>query len=126
MRIKITWPSGEATAELRDTSSARAVWEALPVESRAQTWGDEVYFDIGLDLQLEPDAVEVVDAGAICYWPPGSALAIPFGATPASRGDECRLASAANVLGQLTGDARALATVGGGETIRVERTGPAV
>ncbi|GAA5123672.1 cyclophilin-like fold protein [Haloechinothrix salitolerans] len=121
MRIKITWPSGEVTAELRDTPSSRAVWDALPVESDAQTWGDEVYFDIGIDLELEPDAADVVEAGAVCYWPPGSASAIPYGPTPVSRGGECRLASPATVLGQLTGDARALDTVDSGATIRVAR-----
>ncbi|MPY98189.1 MAG: hypothetical protein GEU97_09340 [Actinophytocola sp.] len=125
MRITITWPAGATTAELRDTPSARAVWNALPVESRAQTWGDEVYFDIGIDLDLEPDATDVVDAGAVCYWPPGNALAIPYGPTPVSRGDECRLASAATVLGQVIGDARAVATVGPGDTVRVERAEPA-
>ncbi|MPY84107.1 MAG: hypothetical protein GEV00_12480 [Actinophytocola sp.] len=123
MRITITWPSGEAAAELRDTPSSRAVWDALPIESRAQTWGDEVYFDIGVDLELEPDAADVVDAGAVCYWPPGSALAIPFGPTPVSHGDECRLASAANVLGALDGDATALATLSSGDVIRVARAG---
>jgi len=123
VRITITWPSGEATAELRDTPSSRAVWDALPIESRAQTWGDEVYFDIGVDLELEPDAADVVDAGAVCYWPPGSALAIPFGPTPVSHGDECRLASAANVLGALDGDATALATLSSGDVIRVARAG---
>lgn len=125
MRITITWPAGATTAELRDTPSARAVWDALPFESRAQTWGDEVYFDIGIDLDLEPDATDVVDAGAVCYWPPGNALAIPYGPTPVSRGDECRLASAATVLGQVIGDERAVATVGPGDTVRVERAEPA-
>lgn len=123
MHITITWSSGEATAELRDTPSSRAVWEALPIESRVQTWGDEVYFDIGVDLELEPDAADVVDAGAVCYWPPGSALAIPFGPTPVSRGDECRLASAASVLGALDGDVTALATISSGDVIRVARAG---
>ncbi|MDX1605092.1 MAG: cyclophilin-like fold protein [Candidatus Competibacterales bacterium] len=119
-RIKISWPQGQATAELRDTPSARALVEHLPVEGTASTWGDEVYFRVPFTVEREADAAEVVDKGAVCYWLDGQSLALPFGPTPVSRGDECRLISEANVLGRIEGDAEVLRSVRGGDQITVE------
>jgi hypothetical protein len=120
MRIVIRWSSGEMAAELRDTPTAREIVSALPVESNASTWGEEVYFRFPVGVDLEPDAREVVDPGTVCYWVEGSSLALPYGRTPASLTDECRLANACNVAGKLLGDPRTLATVRDGEAIRVE------
>ncbi|MDA2812441.1 hypothetical protein O4J56_17495 [Nocardiopsis sp. RSe5-2] len=120
MRIRISWNGGETTAALRPTPTAELLWAALPFEGTAATWGDEVYFPIPVDAGPEPDAAEVVEPGAVCYWLAGSALALPFGPTPISMDDECRLASAANVMGALDGDPRVLETVKAGERVRVE------
>ena len=119
-RIRISWPRGALTATLRDTPTAAALLAALPLESTANTWGDEVYFDVPFSAQPEPDAAEVVDKGAVCFWLAGDALALPFGPTPVSRGDECRLVSAANVVGTIEGDAGSLRSVRSGDAIRVE------
>ena len=119
-RIRITWPHGALTATLRDTPTARALLAALPLESRANTWGDEVYFGVPFSAQPEPDAAEVVEKGAVCFWLAGDALALPFGPTPVSRGEECRLVSAANIVGMIDGDAESLRSVRGGDTVRVE------
>jgi hypothetical protein len=121
MRIKITWPAGQAHAQLEDTPTARKLAEALPVSARANTWGDEVYFDTGVAAELEPDARQVVDPGTVCFWVEGSALALPYGPTPVSQGDECRLVSEVNILGALEEDAQVLASVNGGDSITVER-----
>lgn len=110
-RILIHWPRGETRATLDDTPSTRALMAALPLESRANTWGDEVYFDVGIRPELEPDAPQVVDPGAVCLWVEGAALALPFGPTPVSEADECRLVTAVNVLGHLDDDARILASI---------------
>ena len=118
-RIRITWPKGELFAQLADTSTAKAVAAALPAKSRANTWGEEVYFTLAADVKLERDAREVVDPGAVCYWVQGSSLALPYGPTPVSRGDECRLVTRVNVLGKLEGDPRALASVRDGDAIAV-------
>ncbi|MFH1568769.1 MAG: cyclophilin-like fold protein [Gemmatimonadota bacterium] len=120
MRIKITWPKGQAHARLEDTPTARKVMAALPIRSRASTWGEEVYFDTGIDADLEPDARQVVDPGTVCFWTDGNSLALPYGPTPVSRGSECRLVSEVNILGALEGDARVLATVRSGDPIAVE------
>jgi hypothetical protein len=118
-RIRIKWPKGELTAQLADTPTARAVVATLPAKSRANTWGEEVYFTLAADVALERDAREVVDPGAVCFWVQGGSLALPYGPTPVSRGNECRLVTKVNVLGKIDGDARKLATVRDGDAIEV-------
>ena len=119
-RIRISWDGGEVFAVLEDTPTAGKLLEALPCVSRANTWGEEVYFELPVEAELEPDARQVVDAGAVCFWVEGSSLALPFGPTPVSVGDECRLVTAVNVLGMIEGDPRALASISSGDEIRVE------
>ncbi len=118
-RIKITAGSGTAEAVLNDTPTADAIWEALPIEARANTWGDEIYFAIPVHLE-EQDAQEVVEKGDLGYWPPGHAFCIFFGPTPASRGDEIRPASPVNVFGKIVGDPAVFKKVRSGEKIVVE------
>ncbi len=118
--IKITAGKVAATAVLDGSRTADAIWRALPLEARASTWGDEIYFAI--PVYCEPEAPrEVVELGDLGYWPPGSAFCIFFGPTPASRGDEIRPASPVNVFGRIQGDPRALKAVRSGTAVRVER-----
>ena len=119
-RIRVAWRSGEVIANLRATPAAQNLVAALPCESTANTWGDEVYFRLPVKATLEADAQQVVDAGTVCFWVEGSALALPFGPTPVSKADECRLVTKCNVLGKIEGDARRLKSVREGEAIRVE------
>lgn len=118
-RIRITWNSGEVIAALRDTPTVKALLAVLPCESSANTWGEEVYFNVPLTAKSEADAEQVVDPGTVCFWVEGRALALPFGPTPISRGKECRLVTRCNVLGRLEGAAAALGSVRDGEAIRV-------
>jgi hypothetical protein len=119
-RIRIAWGNSEVIADLRESPTTKQLLKALPATSRAQTWGEEVYFALPVKAALEPDARQVVDAGAVCFWVDGSSLALPYGRTPASRGDESRLVTACNVLGKIAGDPRELRKVKAGESIRVE------
>ena len=119
--IIITSGAVQVTAELNDTPTADAVWEALPFEAAASTWGDEIYFGIPVHAEEEPGAGPVVEMGAVAYWPPGSALCLFFGPTPASRGSEIRAASAVNVIGSIDGDPTALKRVPNGQRITVDR-----
>ncbi|WP_406171360.1 cyclophilin-like fold protein [Streptomyces sp. NBC_00996] len=123
MQIRISWPAGHLTATLDDTPTVRALAKALPLASTARTWGEEVYFDTGVPVAPEADAQQVVEHGTVAFWTAGDALALPYGPTPISRGDECRLASLCNVLGHLDNDPRTLATVRDGDPVRVELVG---
>jgi hypothetical protein len=118
-RIRIAWNSGEVIAQLRDTPTVRGLLAVLPCESSANTWGEEVYFDVPLTAKSEADAQQVVDAGTVCFWVQGRAVALPFGPTPISHGNECRLVTRCNVLGRLEGDPGVLGGVRDGDAIRV-------
>jgi hypothetical protein len=124
MRIRITWDKGEAFGVLNDTPTATKLLKALPCSSSANTWGEEVYFSVPVRAELEPNAQQVVPAGTICFWVQGHSLAIPFGPTPVSHGDECRLVTKVNMLGELEGDPKVLKSVRDGADIRVEVVKP--
>jgi hypothetical protein len=105
--IKISIGGKSFAAELNDSKTARAIWEALPLKCRGSYWGKEIYFTIPVDLG-EEDPQSVVEPGTLAYWPVGKAFCIFWGATPASRGDECRPYSPVNVFGRITGALDAL------------------
>jgi hypothetical protein len=118
--IRITAGTVSATAALNDSAPARVIWDALPIEAKAETWGDEIYFGIGLTCPPEsPEAT--VEVGDLGYWPPGQAFCIFFGPTPASHGDEIRPASPVDVVGRVAGDATVFKRVRAGTRIRLER-----
>ena len=106
-------------AELNDTDTAPAVWDGLPIHENSSTWGNEVYFRISVNAELE-DGQEVVELGDLGYWPPGQAFCLFFGPTPASQGDEIRPASEVTVIGKITGDTEALKGVSSGITVLIE------
>ena len=119
-KIKITAGDVVAEATLLDNETADAIWEALPITARGSTWGDEIYFGIPVHLD-EEDAQAVVELGDLGYWPPGNALCIFYGPTPASRGDEIRPASPVNVWGKIVGDPKVFKRAPGGAKVTVER-----
>ena len=121
MQIRIHAADITLTATLRDTPTARAIIAALPIESRARTWGEEVYFSIPVTAELEPDARDVVTAGELAFWVEGSCIAIGFGPTPISEGNEIRLAARTNIWADSNDDVRQLAAVQAGDVIRVEQ-----
>jgi hypothetical protein len=120
-KLRIT--AGRITAEavLNDSPTARKIWDALPIEGRGNTWGDEIYFGIPVDAKQERDAREIVAVGELGYWPPGSAFCIFFGRTPASTDERPRAASAVNIIGAIQGDATVFRAVASGTKVRVER-----
>ncbi len=109
-----------ATATLNETRTAEAIWSALPIEARANTWGDEIYFSIPVRVETERGQ-EVVEMGDLGYWEPGTALCIFFGPTPVSRGNEIRPASEVTVFGKVEGDPKVFKKVSSGTRIVIER-----
>ena len=122
-RIKLTVGEVEVYGELNETQTAALIWKSLPIESRISTWGEEIYFSIPLQAELEESAQEVVELGDMGYWPPGNAFCVFFGPTPNSRGDEIRPASPVNVFGRVVGDPKALKGLKSGTAVRVEAEG---
>ena len=120
MKLRLVFPRVELTLELADTPTSRALAAAAPFDSRAQTWGEEVYFTTPVSAKLEPDARQVVEPGTVCFWTQGNALALPFGRTPISTDERPKLANACNVLGRLA-DFASLGKVRSGDKVRVEK-----
>ena len=123
MKIKIvSEKTGPIQATLTDENeeTSEAIYAALPIEASANTWGDEIYFSIPVDVGLG-NPKEVVNMGDLAYWPPGKAFCIFFGKTPASRGEDIRPASAVNVIGKIEGDPKVFKKVSSGDKIRIEK-----
>ena len=123
-RIKIISERiGEVEAILLEDKAPKtveAIWNILPIETRANTWGDEIYFSIPVRLEGE-NVHETVEEGDIGYWPPGQGFCIFFGPTPISRRGEIRPADPVNVFGKVEGDPKIFKKVRSGDRIRIEK-----
>ena len=119
MKLAITAGKARLELELLQSETAKALAAAAPFESRAQTWGEEVYFTTPVSAKLEPGARQIVEAGTACFWCEGNAIALPFGRTPISTDARPKLASRCNILGRLD-DFQKLASVKAGDKVRVE------
>lgn len=120
-KIKIIAGSIIAEARLFNTTTADTIWSSLPLESKCNLWGDEIYFTIPISHSLEKDARETVEKGDLGYWPQGPAFCIFFGLTPNSKGNEIRPASAVNVFGKITGNPTIFKEVSSGTPVKVEK-----
>ena len=117
--ILITAGGVSQKAELNDSPTALKIWEALPMEASANTWGDEIYFGIPVHTELS-EPKELVEKGDLGYWDSGHAFCIFFGPTPVSSGDEIRPASAVNIIGRVLSDPKAFKAVNDGQEVRIE------
>ncbi len=120
-KIVITAGDVTVTAELNESPTGQEVWESLPIQAHANTWGDEIYFEIPVTRAQAPDARAEVDVGTLGYWPAGSAFCIFFGPTPVSNGSQPRAYSPVNVIGSVTGDVTALQRVRQGDSVRIAK-----
>ena len=117
--IQITAGDVTVQAELNDSPTADAVWNALPITARGNTWGDEIYFGIDVYVDEADDAQEIVELGDLGYWAPGHAFCIFFGPTPMSYGNEIRPASPVNVFGRIVGDPKVMTRVPDGAEVTI-------
>jgi hypothetical protein len=122
-RIRFDFGSLTLDAELLDTPTATAIAAALPIAASVLTWGEEVYFEVPVKVSRERDARAVVTPGEIAYWPDGHCIAIGFGRTPISEGDETRLASPCNVFAKAVSDVKVLGKVKAGTRVAVSALG---
>jgi hypothetical protein len=120
-KIRITTGDLKTEAELNESKTAQAIWEALPIEGKNNLWGEEIYFSIPVKASLEKGARDVLSAGELGYWPPGHAFCIFFGLTPASQGNEIRAASAVNVIGKVLADPKIFLKAQDGAKITLEK-----
>ncbi len=120
-KIRITAGAVQAEATLNESPTATLIWNALPIESRGNTWGDEIYFSIPVNAKQEKDARDIVAVGELGYWAPGTAFCIFFGRTPASTDDRPRAASPVNIIGTVSGDATVFRKVSSGTKVKLER-----
>ena len=122
-RLKIVSASaGTLYAETIEDNpvTADAVWSKLPIEGKANIWGDEIYFAIPVSVEAE-NPKEIVDLADVAYWPPGKAICFFFGPTPVSWDREIRAASPVNVFAKVEENVKLLKLVKPGEKVRVER-----
>ena len=108
-------------AELNESPTAQEIWKKLPLEGRANAWGDEIYFAVPVVMNQEPDARAEVEVGELGYWPVGRAFCIFFGPTPVSTDERPRAYSPVNVIGQVQGDATLFKLVRDGDFVRIDR-----
>lgn len=118
-RIRLATDSVLLDIELNDSPTAAALLKALPFSATVNTWGEEIYFETPVGVKQTSDARAEMAVGEVAYWPPGKALCVFFGRTPASIGSEPRAASPVNPLGRVVGDARAAMRISEGEEVTV-------
>jgi hypothetical protein len=120
-RILIVVDSLKVEAELIESPTAETIWNSLPIDGSAKTWGDEIYFSIPVKADLEVGARDEMERGELGYWPPGEAFCIFFGPTPMSTGEEIRAASPVNPFGKILGDPEVFKAVKTGMKVRIEK-----
>lgn len=106
-------------AEIFDNPTGNEIINLLPLKGKVHLWGNEIYFNIGIPLPLEKNAVEEVNPGDIAYWPEGKAFCVFFGPTPISTGEKPKAYSPVNVFGKIIGDATVLIHLRQGNEIEV-------
>ncbi len=124
VQIRIRFRNGpRVLVELRPdaTSTVRALMDKLPFKSKAETWGDEVYFSVPFHAQREMDSRMEMEVGEVAFWPDGDAIALFFGPTPISDGPAPMAYSPCNLLGRVVGDPDALREVKAGTPLEVSR-----
>jgi hypothetical protein len=117
--IQIIVGNVSVRAKLDESDTASAIWAALPVESTANRWGDEIYFSVPVRLAEKPGARQDMQVGELGYWPVGAAFCVFFGPTPVSDGPGPRAYSNVNPFGQVVDDVSMLFSIRDGDPVTV-------
>ncbi len=124
IRIKTKDSVIERKAKLYENlapKTVKAIVEALPISGIVNRWGDEIYFETDIEIDIEENSKEIVELGDLAYWIPGRAICIFFGKTPISDDDVIRPASAVNVIGKVLGDLEEFKKAEDGDEIEILR-----
>ena len=120
-KIKIKFLRFSISVDLHNTENAMQIWEACPIKSIINTWGNEIYFDTKINTIIDKTAKNIISKGEIAFWVEGASIAIGFGPTPISKGNEIRLVTNANIIGVTVDNLSALSIVNSGEIVIVEQ-----
>lgn len=120
-KVKIEFLKQSIEVKLDDTATSRAIWDACPIKSITNTWGNEIYFETNIKVIKDETAKDIVNLGEIAFWVEGSSIAIGFGPTPISKAEEIRLVTKANIIGNTSSDLSILSMVNSGEIVIVSR-----
>jgi len=122
MRVVFKTEQGDFEAGFLENATAKKILENLPIESRVKTWGDEIYFDTGIDAPSEGATLNV-NVGDIAYWPEGKCLCIFFGPTAISKADKPVPASEVVIVGRTSASPDFLREIKSRTKIRMEMKG---
>ncbi|MCS7139390.1 MAG: cyclophilin-like fold protein [Candidatus Nezhaarchaeota archaeon] len=123
VKVRVAFESGLTVEFLvnfeENPRTAEVLMMSLPFESRAELWGEELYFSVPFSVGPE-NTRDVVDVGDVAYWPEEPSLCLFFGPTPISpEPDIIKPYSPVNVIGKIVGDPKVLRKVREGEGLRV-------
>ena len=120
--VRLTVGRHQLVLRLLETRTADLVWQALPLFSIAETWGESIHFETPLRTGRELGARLNVQPGDVCFWTEDERVVLAWGPTPISRPDEIRLMRPCNIWAETVGDPAILSGVTPGEKVSLERT----
>ena len=119
-RIIMKTPEMDFEIELNESETADAVYLALPIEEYINVWGEEIYFEIPVEMKLE-NGRKVMEVGDVAYWPQGKAFCLFFGPTPVSKGSKPEAYSPVTPIGRILNNVEALKDLGDRSRVSLER-----
>jgi hypothetical protein len=104
--------------KFNESTTAQEVIKNLPMEGIVRKWGDEIYFDTGINVTADGKTTDI-NVGDVAYWPEGKSLCVFFGPTQASITDKPVPASPVVIVGKTFASPDELKEIKPGEEISV-------
>lgn len=114
-RALLTAGKAQLELELAASETVQRLAAAMPLFSTAEVWGAAIHFEVPVRSGRDRTARMNAILGEVYYWAEEERIIVPWGATPISRANECRLPAPCNVIGRVLGDPTALDVVTPGE-----------